>query len=138
MIVADCRCHPDEILSRPVMEFLAPADTTVFAEATQKLLEDDNNTVQLRVRFEVHLQATEEITRPVGGGAIFVELEGVGMLMREDHEPSHTMWVLRPVTATRVDNIDEIFFPHGSLSSSDVVLCRICEREIVTWFFRET
>lgn len=126
------------MLNSPITELLAPADSTVFADATQKLLEDDNNTVQLRFRFEVH-ELENEVHPPLQPGPVYIELEGVGMLMRENNEPSHTMWVLKPVTATQVqvDSVDELTFPREGILSTEGILCRICERQIVTWFFEK-
>jgi serine/threonine-protein kinase RIM15 len=123
------------VLNRPITDLLAPADASVFADATQKLLEDDNNTVQLRFRFEVHELLEDDSDRQPG--PVYVELEGVGMLMREHNKPSHTMWVLKPVTATRGDAISDAAFPHEGRISTANILCRICEREIVTWFFEK-
>ncbi|ORY28595.1 hypothetical protein BCR39DRAFT_559411 [Naematelia encephala] len=127
--------EPEEVLDKPISSLLAPADASTFAEATQKLLEDDNNTVQCRFRFEVHqLDDAETDTRQPG--PVYIELEGVGMLMREDDEPSHTMWVVKPVTATQTEETGDLMFPRGVIST-DGILCRICEREIVTWFFEK-
>ena len=131
---------PDRVLGQPINELLAPADANAFAEATQRLLEDDNNTVQMRVRIEV-----EELDNDTKGehqpGPVYVEVEGVGMLMREHNEPSHTMWVLKPVTATRRDlestAAPDASFPVERIMSNDGILCRICEREIVSWFFEK-
>ena len=121
----------------PINELLAPADAAVFADATQTLIEDDTNTCQLRFRFEVH--EVEEVHPPRQPGPIYVELEGVGMLMRENEEPSHTMWVLRPVLAqqVQVDSIADAAFPKEGRFLTEGILCRICEREIVTWFFEK-
>ncbi|KAL1405187.1 rim15, signal transduction response regulator [Vanrija albida] len=127
---------PEEVLDRPIADLLAPADTSHFTEATENLLQDDGNTVQLRFRFEVHDVDDENVEdRPPG--PVYIELEGVGMLMRENNEPSHTMWVMRPVTATQVENITEAAFPRDGVISTEGVLCRICEREIVVWFFEK-
>ena len=118
----------------PITELLAPADTSHFAEATDRLLEDDGNTVELRFRFEVHdIEDTPEGREP---GPVYIELEGVGMLIRENNEPSHTMWVMKPVTACEVENIEAVCPRDGNIST-ECVLCRICEREIVVWFFEK-
>ncbi len=115
---------------------MAPADASVFAEATHTLKADDNNTVQLRFRFEVHeLDSDDNADRQPG--LVYIELEGVGMLMREYNEASHTMWVLKPVTAAQVDSTADAAFPHTGHISTDGILCRICDREIVTWFFEK-
>ena len=123
-------------MDKSITDLVAPADAGIFGEASRKLQEDDNNTVQLRVRFEAHRRAAEEgEIRQIG--PIYIELEGVGMLMRENNEPSHTMWVLKPVTATAGDQIVDASFPQGAMLSNENVLCRICEREIVVWFFEK-
>ncbi|ODO12074.1 hypothetical protein I350_00859 [Cryptococcus amylolentus CBS 6273] len=128
--------EPEEVLDHPITDLLAPGDASVFSEATQKLVEDDNNTVQLRFRFEVHnLAQAEHEQRQIG--PVYIELEGVGMLMRENNKPSHTMWVLKPVPATMVEAITDAAFPRDGHISTKGILCRICEREIVTWFFEK-
>lgn len=99
------------------------------------MLQDDNNTAQLRFRFEVHdIDDTPEGHQP---GPVYIELEGVGMLIRDNIGPSHTMWVMKPVTAIQVDNITDAVFPRDGNISTEGVLCRICEREIVVWFFEK-
>ncbi|WRT65962.1 uncharacterized protein IL334_002913 [Kwoniella shivajii] len=127
---------PEDVLGKPITDLLAPGDASVFAEATQTLVADDNNTVQLRFRFEVHVleDPEKDVRQP---GPVYIELEGVGMLMRENNEPSHTMWVLKPVPATQVEAITDAAFPRGGIISTEGILCRICEREIVTWFFEK-
>ena len=131
------RYDPDEVINCPIADLLAPADASLFSEASDKLLEDDGNTVQLRFRFEV--QNVEKDSQALQPGPVYIELEGVGMLMREHNEPSHTMWVLRPAPAVQVqvDSIAEAAFPSGGIISTEGILCRICEREIVTWFFEK-
>lgn len=123
-------------MEKPITDLLAPADASVFAEATHTLKEDDTNTVQLRFRFEVH-EHDEDETEERQPGPVYIELEGVGMLMREHNQPSHTMWVLKPVTAVQIDSIADAAFPHNGVISTEGVLCRICEREIVSWFFEK-
>ncbi|WVF70959.1 hypothetical protein IAT40_005755 [Kwoniella sp. CBS 6097] len=128
--------EPEDVLDRPITDLLAPGDASVFSEATQTLVADDNNTVQLRFRFEVHeLEEVEPEERQPG--PVYIELEGVGMLMRENNEPSHTMWVLKPVPATQIEAITDAAFPRDGIISTEGILCRICEREIVTWFFEK-
>jgi serine/threonine-protein kinase RIM15 len=131
---------PEEVLGQSINDLLAPADANAFAEATQKLLEDDNNTVQMRVRIEVR-ELDNEAKGEHQPGPVYVEVEGVGMLMRENNEPSHTMWVLKPVTATCRDAestaLPDASFPVERIMSNEAILCRICEREIVSWFFEK-
>ncbi|WVR05595.1 hypothetical protein IAU60_002614 [Kwoniella sp. DSM 27419] len=128
--------EPEEVLEKPITDLLAPGDASVFAEATQTLVADDNNTVQLRFRFEVH-ELDDEEQEDRQPGPVYIELEGVGMLMRENNEPSHTMWVLKPVPATQVEAITDAAFPRDGVISTEGILCRICERDIVTWFFEK-
>lgn len=132
------RRDPEDVTGLAITELLAPADASVFAEATQTLLEDDNNTVQLRFRFEAHVPEND-VHPPLQPGPVYIELEGVGMLLRENNEPSHTMWVLKPVPATQLqmDSIADAAFPREGFISTEGILCRICEREIVTWFFEK-
>lgn len=129
---------PDETMGKPINDLLAPADANSFAEATQKLLEDDNNTVQMRVRIEVR-DLDNEARGEHQPGPVYVEVEGVGMLMRENGGPSHTMWVFKPVTATQRDSEvpADAAFPVERILSNEGILCRICEREIVSWFFEK-
>ncbi|KAK4684867.1 serine/threonine-protein kinase RIM15, partial [Tremellales sp. Uapishka_1] len=127
---------PEEVLGKPIADLLAPADTAHFATATQRLLEDDSQTAEMRFRLEVQdMEDDEDADREPG--PVYIELEGVGMLMKDNNEPSHTMWVMRPVTATRPDITDDAAFPRNGNISTENVLCRICEREIVTWFFEK-
>lgn len=127
------RRDPEDVLFRPITEILAPADASAFAEATQKLLhEDDNNTVQLRVRVELFEDPDDDNRVP---SPIYVELEGVGMLMRELDGPSHTMWVLKPAPP-RTEITDTAFSKDGRIAVGGI-LCRICERDIATWFFEK-
>ncbi|BEI87152.1 hypothetical protein CcaverHIS002_0704980 [Cutaneotrichosporon cavernicola] len=129
--------EPDDVLDLPISDITAPADCAHFAEATKTLLEDDSNTVELRFRLEVHDGIEDESAEGRPPGPVYIELEGVGMLIRENDEPSHTMWVMKPVTATKVDGLTEALFPRDGVISTESVLCRICEREIVAWFFEK-
>ncbi|KIR30593.1 hypothetical protein I309_00731 [Cryptococcus deuterogattii LA55] len=127
---------PEDVIDHPITDLLAPGDASVFSEATHQLIEDDNNTVQCRFRFEVHDLAQGEDTERQPG-PVYIELEGVGMLMRENNEPSHTMWVMKPVAAIQVEAITDAVFPRDGHISTEGILCRICEREIVAWFFEK-
>lgn len=63
------------------------------------------------------------------------------MLMGEDAVSPQTMWESQPVPATQVDedlsNLAAAVFPQEGQFSTEGILCRICEREIVTWFFEK-
>lgn len=85
----------------------------------------------------MHDDIEDETVEDRQPGPVYIELEGVGMLIRENDEPSHTMWVMKPVTATKVEGLTEAIFPRDGVISTEGVLCRICEREIVVWFFEK-
>jgi hypothetical protein len=85
-----------------VARLLSSEDSQVFRVATDELLADDSHTVE--VRF--HVLTTESNT---------IEMEGKGMLMynRVTSEPSHTMWVLKPVISRRFSIIDMSLTPRA-------------------------
>ena len=89
-------------------------------------------------------------------------MEGTGMLIRDVWgEPLHIMWVAKPVGGTYAENpIDELDqgqpqtpqglgfhrrsstqpvtpFPTGGAISTQILLCRICERDVPTWYFEK-
>lgn len=74
----------------------------MFDTATQRLLEDDSHTVEARFRLRVEPEGDRELP---AGQALFQQMEGKGMLMidREDGEPSHTMWVIKPIAPPRYE-----------------------------------
>lgn len=76
------------------------------------------------------------------------------MLMRDRDtgSPTHTMWVIKPVQSSRPDEESEsdssdkegldssqptITLSADGILSSRTLLCRICEREVPTWFFEK-
>lgn len=71
-------------------QLVSPEDKLVFTESTQHLLEDDSRTV------EIHFTL-------MGGEDGSLEVEGKGMLMydRVTGQPSHTMWVIKPIGSKR-------------------------------------
>jgi len=94
--------EPEDLFGSRVSHFLHPADAHVFDTATQRLLEDDSHTVEARFRLRVEPEGDRE---PPPGQALFQQMEGKGMLMvdREDGEPSHTMWVIKPIASPRYE-----------------------------------
>ena len=90
-------------------------------------------------------------------------MEGKGMLMidREDGQPSHTMWVVKPIAPPRYEydsphlslDADDLApepastllevhepltpFPFNQPISTDPILCRICECQIPQWYFEK-
>lgn len=87
----------------------------------------------------------------------FEAMEGKGMLIRDRMHgvPSHTMWVIRPVaaqggsddgeattvrppTASYIKAFSETATPFAAgRVPTEPILCRICDRQIPTWFFEK-
>lgn len=146
-----------------ISPLLALNDNSVFKDATQQLLSDDSHTIE--IRFRLQLISNEEYQR----GTLFREMEGKGMLMLDSvtGNPSHTMWVVKPVGPPMYDqsagklletesNVVEEDSDKGSGRSSEdragetaatgpfvhpistiFILCRICECNIPEWFFEK-
>ncbi|KAJ7178986.1 hypothetical protein C8R46DRAFT_1072093 [Mycena filopes] len=138
------------------------SDREVFALATRRLREDDSHTVEVRFKLQVQSEDDREISSP---GTLYQQMEGKGMLMvdREDGEPSHTMWVIKPIAPARFEhdspsiklpeeelastdsglfgdrpNFEPITpFPFSEPISTDPILCRICESQIPQWYFEK-
>ena len=149
---------PIECLDTPISHLLYPPDAGVFAEATRQLQSDDTHTVEVVFRLRV-MQSAEQREQPYDLSAYIYEgMEGKGMLMRDraTGEATHTMWVVRPLSA--VEGQDEgqqearfglaqhqrsmsdpvTPFPFmSSTFSTETLLCRICERQISAWFFEK-
>ncbi|MCO5598837.1 hypothetical protein L7F22_052936 [Adiantum nelumboides] len=151
---------PAELFDRPIEEVLAPGDAQTFAEATQQLQSDDSHTVEAAFRLLVHpsiIPDSDGVTR------YYQEMEGKGMLMqdRESGSSSHTMWVFKPTgppepeddlapgpqkpstagvgdlsVAAGTSTFDIAGQQHPFLST-EPLLCRICERDVPTWFFEK-
>ncbi|KAI7853588.1 hypothetical protein BDC45DRAFT_148991 [Circinella umbellata] len=97
------------IMGTTISRFLSSEDQRVFTEATEELLMDDSRTVE--VRFHMLIDHDEEYDATT-------EMEGKGMLMynRVTGEPSHTMWVIKPVSSRRWSIIQ-----HSPSSSTKLV-----------------
>ncbi|TFK43655.1 hypothetical protein BDQ12DRAFT_643254 [Crucibulum laeve] len=91
---------PDELAGTRISNLLSPSDWGVFKEATQRLQEDDSHTVEVRFKLQI------EPERDPSSGMLFQQMEGKGMLMidREDGQPSHTMWVVKPISPARYEH----------------------------------
>ncbi|KAF9058053.1 hypothetical protein BJ165DRAFT_1333851 [Panaeolus papilionaceus] len=156
---------PDELSGTRISNLLSPSDWSVFKDATHKLQEDDSHTVEVRFK----LQVEPSIERDPSAGVLYQQMEGKGMLMidREDGQPSHTMWVIKPVAPARFEHdppsitleendlapepastIRPSFgerpafepvtpFPFSTPISTDPILCRICECQIPQWYFEK-
>ncbi|GAA5803497.1 hypothetical protein HPULCUR_008979 [Helicostylum pulchrum] len=86
---------PQSVIGHSVTQLLSTDDKQVFSIATEELLADNSHTVE--VRFNV-----------TGAEGSAIEMEGKGMLMynRVTGEPSHTMWVMKPVISRRWSIVD--------------------------------
>lgn len=159
------RTEPDELSGTRISSLLSASDFGVFKEATQRLQEDDSHTVE--VRFQ--LQVVPTVERDPSLGRLYQTMEGKGMLMidRIDGQPSHTMWVVRPISPPRYENEslaitiepDDLApepasslraafdrgsveppstpFPFSQPICTDPILCRICECKIPQWYFEK-
>ncbi|KAG5648926.1 hypothetical protein DXG03_000275 [Asterophora parasitica] len=156
---------PEVLAGTRISNLLAPTDWGVFKEATQRLRADDSHTVE--VRFRLRIEPT--IEQDPGAGFLFQPMEGKGMLMidREDGQPSHTMWVVKPIAPARYEHdtlqlnlaADDLApEPASSIVPTfgdrvhtepmtpfnaahpimvDPILCRICECQIPQWYFEK-
>ncbi|KAJ9107593.1 hypothetical protein QFC21_001052 [Naganishia friedmannii] len=133
--------------------WLAPADVDVLSNASRQLEDDDTHTAQARFRL-LHTELSDaESDGSREPGPTYLEFEGIGMLMRDRDtgSPTHTMWVIKPVISSQVDqdtlsdstSKDEpeealaIPLSTNGVLSSQTLLCRICERQVPTWFFEK-
>ena len=152
---------PEMLVGTRISSLLAPSDWNVFKEATQRLREDDSHTVEARFRLQVEPTPEREQS---SSGTLFQQMEGKGMLMidREDGQPSHTMWVVKPLAPARYeyDTMEVEELPTRSSSVAPIaadhaytepmtpldfshpimvnpILCRICEGHIPQWYFEK-
>ncbi|EUC67421.1 kinase response regulator receiver domain protein [Rhizoctonia solani AG-3 Rhs1AP] len=148
--------NPEDVIGTAITRLLAPEHADVFVKSTRQLREDDSHTIE--VVFQMRIEAgTPE--------PMYQQFEGKGMLMldRFSGEPTHTMWVLKPVGAAEADDVAELELPPAvnevpqtrpvvtlRRASTDSrlgilprpfshapVLCRICECQIPDWFFEK-
>lgn len=159
------RTDPEALPGTRISNLLSSPDWGVFKEATHRLQEDDSHTVE--VRFKLHIESN--LDRDPLGGILYQQMEGKGMLMidREDGQPSHTMWVVKPIAPARLEHdescivleendlapepastIRPTFLERGAVEpvtpfpftvpiSTDPILCRICECQIPQWYFEK-
>ncbi|KAF8743277.1 cheY-homologous receiver domain, partial [Rhizoctonia solani] len=148
--------NPEDVIGTAITRLLAPEDADVFVKSTRQLREDDSHTIEVVFQMRVESSTPEPV---------YQQFEGKGMLMldRFSGEPSHTMWVLKPVGEAEVDDVPELELtpamtevpqqrPLVTLrrASTDSrlgllprpfshapVLCRICECQIPDWFFEK-
>ena len=98
LILRLCRTDPEELQGTRISHLLSPPDWNAFRDATQRLQEDDSHTIE--VRFKLQVEPDDDRDHP-----IIRTMEGKGMLMidRDDGEPSHTMWVIKPAAPSLID-----------------------------------
>lgn len=94
--------EPSELAGTRISRLLAPANCSVFRDATYQLQQDDSHTVEVRFELQVEPEGDHDTST---SGVLYQQMEGKGMLMidREDAQPSHTMWVAKPVGSPRWD-----------------------------------
>lgn len=149
---------PNVCLGRPISHLLHPDDAAVFAEASRHLQQDDSHTIEAQFRLRVFGENEDPDDHTAES---FKAMEGKGMLIRDRVHggPSHTMWVIRPVPAQDTPSDDgeatTVRPPTASYIKSfndslallttandgrlpvQPILCRICDRQIPTWFFEK-
>lgn len=159
------RTDPEGLPGTRISSLLSRDDWGVFKEASQRLQDDDSHTVE--VWFKLQVEPTVE--HDASAGTLYQQMEGKGMLMidREDGQPSHTMWVIKPIAPARFEHdtltipLDEndlapepastirpsfqerpvmepvTPFPFSQPISMEPILCRICECQIPQWYFEK-
>jgi serine/threonine-protein kinase RIM15 len=157
------RIDPKDCIDQPISHLLHPDDANVFLEATRQLEANDAHTVEVRFRLQVMLNERQVSPEDEEDQIDFVyqTFEGKGMLMHDRlmGMPSHTMWVIRPAAEPEVVDTEEsaltamrvglgqlhhrslsdtlAVFPFPRQISTQILLCRICERQIPAWFFEK-
>lgn len=125
---------PGDLVDRSVSVILQRGGIELLERATRQLLQDDGHTVE--VALDISMAATPSSERPLA-------MSAQGMLVRHHATqlPSHTMWVLAP-REPNAPTSDAGFLPmprglpgDRSQVSTELVLCRICERDVPSWFF---
>lgn len=111
------RTEPEELPGTRISSLLAPSDNTIFKEATQRLQEDDSHTIEVRFK----LQIVPSVEHDPSAATLYQLMEGKGMLIidREDGQPSHTMWVIKPIAPARFEHDAEtpsLIIPENDLA----------------------
>ncbi|EKM59153.1 uncharacterized protein PHACADRAFT_136458 [Phanerochaete carnosa HHB-10118-sp] len=107
--------EPEELVQTRISRLLAASDWHVFRDATRRLMEDDSHTVE--VRFRIRL-LDQDANRDPSAVALYRQMEGKGMLMidREDGQPTHTMWVVKPISPPEyLQTPPSILLEHGEI-----------------------
>jgi serine/threonine-protein kinase RIM15 len=152
------------VIGTRISRLLLPSDWGVFRDATRRLQKDDSHTFEVRFRLQVEPEEDRELSP---SGVLYQQMEGQGMLMidRELGQPSHTMWVVKPISVPHYEypspsimqdpNVDPGFesasvkpkfednadpsaaLPFCHPISTENILCRICECQIPQWYFEK-
>ncbi|KAH7105586.1 hypothetical protein BKA62DRAFT_690231 [Auriculariales sp. MPI-PUGE-AT-0066] len=147
---------PEECTGTSISAFLAAEDMHVFRDATDRLQDDDERTLEVRFRMQVYIDNYN-----AGGPLMYREMMGKGMLMldRGDGTPSHSMWVIKPLGEPEIAPPETVLatgelgdepghdlgsdvgpvtpFPFDRPISTASILCRICEVQIPEWYFEK-
>ncbi|KAE8203032.1 hypothetical protein A4X06_0g2370 [Tilletia controversa] len=143
-----------QLYDQPVSDWLAPGDSDIFEEATRQLQLDEAHTVEVTFRLRIDPSCASSLGEGKDEDATyFQEMEGKGMLMhdRETRQPTHVMWVFKPTASPeleanlqgdgavkgpkQLDDTAAARVASAATISLEPLLCRICERDIPTWFF---
>ncbi|KAI0353546.1 hypothetical protein OH77DRAFT_1497254 [Trametes cingulata] len=142
---------PQDYFGTRVSKLLAP-------DATRRLQENDSRTVE--VKFKLMIPNPDDPSAPTN---LYQQMEGSGMLMidREEGQPSHSMWVVRPAPPSILLETGEVGDEPGSAEPAQVgfgdrgalepvtpfpfvrpinttpILCRICECSVPQWYFEK-
>ncbi|WFD05835.1 non-specific serine/threonine protein kinase [Malassezia vespertilionis] len=129
---------PAHLVGLPITSILSPRSATIFARATQ----------QLRDHFGYTVEIVFEMALPGMPDKVYI-MEAQGMIVHDTATKSlsHTMWVMSLVPDTLPDE-QVMEHPHisqsvgnlpqdGGAISTELLLCRICERDIPAWFFEK-
>ncbi|WFC94424.1 non-specific serine/threonine protein kinase [Malassezia brasiliensis] len=131
---------PAALLDIPIAQLLSSRSATIFARATKQLRENAWHTVELVCEI-TRLPGNETPVHPL---PLVLEAQGMLVHHRVPPEPSHTMWVLRvsdPAAGERSMQQPQLSQPAtnvplgGAALHTELLLCRICEREVPAWFF---
>ncbi|WFD41809.1 non-specific serine/threonine protein kinase [Malassezia psittaci] len=133
---------PEQLVDMRIASLLSAESAGIFSRATKQLRDHPEHTVELV--FELaDWPKTSDKTQSRPTRIIF---NAQGMLIRHcsTRNPLHTMWALRLAEAdtdVRAGETPQLNRNFSNLSSesdainTELLLCRICEREIPAWFF---
>lgn len=127
----------DQLLGQSIDHILPPGGRALFERATRQLLDSPGHTVE--VGMEVSVPGSESAQKPV-----LMVAKGMLVHHTSTSDASHTMWMLNPASASALPTGD--LRDAGAIGgvpedsdaiSTELLLCRICEREIPAWFFAQ-